>query len=155
MKRVSVVFVLGVAAFLAGCGEKNNQASTVTPMDQLSTNEEAMMLLNNEIPSGDEVAAPDISLGAQDLSQSMPSEDTLMVSENPTDQQIQQALQNAGLYQGSLDGVLGKKSKEAIKTFQEQNGLTVDGKVGKKTWAILSSYLNAAPVSTVPMEQAD
>lgn len=56
-------------------------------------------------------------------------------------QQIQQALKNANLYDGKIDGSLGPKTKNAIMQFQEQNGLNADGKVGPKTWVKLSQYL--------------
>ena len=64
--------------------------------------------------------------------------------ERPSVQTIQYALQNAGLYQGKIDGDIGPKTKKAIKDFQAQNSLTVDGKVGPKTWQRLSPYLNDA-----------
>jgi peptidoglycan hydrolase-like protein with peptidoglycan-binding domain len=60
----------------------------------------------------------------------------------PTNEQIQQALKNAGLYDGKVDGKIGPKTKKAIEAFQTQNGLKADGKVGRKTWKALSVYLN-------------
>ncbi|MFH1460302.1 MAG: peptidoglycan-binding domain-containing protein [Candidatus Omnitrophota bacterium] len=54
---------------------------------------------------------------------------------------IQQALANAGFDPGPVDGKIGPKTKKAILSFQKQNNLTVDGVVGKKTWAILETYL--------------
>ena len=35
------------------------------------------------------------------------------------------------------DGIFGKKTLAAVKSFQQQNDLTVDGVVGKITWAML------------------
>ncbi len=55
--------------------------------------------------------------------------------------QIQQALKNAGYYQGKLDGKVGAQTRAAIKAFQKDNGLTADGVCGRKTWAQLKSYL--------------
>lgn len=65
----------------------------------------------------------------------------------PSAKEIQQALKNAGFYQGSVDGKAGPQTKSAIKEFQRVHGLTDDGVVGRKTWAKLSSYaeLSAAP----------
>jgi peptidoglycan hydrolase-like protein with peptidoglycan-binding domain len=60
----------------------------------------------------------------------------------PSAIQIQKALKNAGYYTGSIDGKIGTKTREAIKKFQKDNGLKVDGKVGKMTWAQLKFYLN-------------
>lgn len=67
------------------------------------------------------------------------------IPENPTSQQIQQALTNAGLYDGSIDGIIGSKTKRAIEEFQAQNNLSADGRVGPKTWAVLGPYLNRSP----------
>ena len=64
---------------------------------------------------------------------------------------IQQALKNAGYYDGMIDGVKGKVTKRAIKDFQKSNGLKADGVVGRKTWNQLSGYLSSA--SAVPVYQ--
>ena len=50
---------------------------------------------------------------------------------------IQQKLKNWGYYKGSVDGIFGKKTKEAVKSFQKKNGLSADGIVGKKTLSAL------------------
>ncbi len=50
---------------------------------------------------------------------------------------IQQKLKNWGYYKGSVDGIFGSKTKEAVKYFQRKNGLTADGIVGKKTLSAL------------------
>ncbi len=51
--------------------------------------------------------------------------------------QIQTKLKNWGYYKGSVDGIFGSKTLEAVKYFQRKNGLTVDGIVGDKTLAAL------------------
>ena len=61
---------------------------------------------------------------------------------NVTTKDVQAALKNANLYSGTVDGVLGPKTKMAIKKFQSQNNLAVDGRVGPKTWQKLEPYLN-------------
>ncbi len=55
--------------------------------------------------------------------------------------QVQLALKRAGFYQGPLDGKIGAKTKDAIKAFQKANSLTVDGVVGRGTWAKLKTNL--------------
>ena len=55
--------------------------------------------------------------------------------------QIQQALKNAGYYQGEIDGKIGSRSREAVKRFQSDNGLNADGVVGRQTWEKLKTYL--------------
>ncbi|MBU0547682.1 MAG: peptidoglycan-binding protein [Candidatus Omnitrophica bacterium] len=63
------------------------------------------------------------------------------LKDRPSARQIQAALKNAGYYQGVIDGKLGRQSRQAIRDFQKANNLSVDGKVGKKTWAALKEYL--------------
>ena len=53
---------------------------------------------------------------------------------------IQQKLKRWGYYTGSVDGIFGAKTKEAVKYFQRKNGLTVDGIVGDKTLKALGIY---------------
>lgn len=64
--------------------------------------------------------------------------------------EIQQALKNAGFYQGAVDGKMGAQTREAIKEFQRVHGLKDDGVAGKQTWAKLSAYadLSSAKDST-------
>ena len=53
--------------------------------------------------------------------------------------QAQQLLKAKGYYQGRLDGDFGVGTRDAIAAFQRANGLTVDGKVGEKTWQKLQA----------------
>ena len=46
---------------------------------------------------------------------------------------IQTKLKNWGYYNGSVDGVYGWQTENAVKTFQKKNGLAVDGIAGEKT----------------------
>ena len=50
---------------------------------------------------------------------------------------VQEALTQAGLDPGPVDGKAGKKTRAAIKEFQKRNGLKADGIVGDRTWALL------------------
>lgn len=46
---------------------------------------------------------------------------------------IQTTLKDQGFYKGAVDGVYGSGTETAVKAFQQNNGLTVDGKVGPAT----------------------
>lgn len=46
---------------------------------------------------------------------------------------IQTRLKNWGYYNGSVDGVYGSRTAEAVKSFQRKNGLTPDGIAGPAT----------------------
>jgi len=56
---------------------------------------------------------------------------------------IQKALKKAGYYNGALDGKIGPATRDAIRAFQRDNGLTADGVCGRQTWAKLKSYLDS------------
>ncbi len=47
--------------------------------------------------------------------------------------EIQTHLKRWGYYSGSVDGIFGSQTREAVRYFQRKNGLTVDGIAGKKT----------------------
>jgi 3D (Asp-Asp-Asp) domain-containing protein len=55
-------------------------------------------------------------------------------------QTIQKLLADAGYYHGSIDGVFGNNTLNALKDFQRSNGLEADGIVGQETFR----YLNRA-----------
>lgn len=50
---------------------------------------------------------------------------------------LQWLLSRAGYDCGDIDGVAGAKTIAAVKAYQQANGLTADGIVGRKTWAAL------------------
>lgn len=56
---------------------------------------------------------------------------------------VQQKLKNWGYYKGSVDGIYGTQTKNAVKKFQKNNGLTADGIVGSKTASALGMSLSS------------
>lgn len=54
-----------------------------------------------------------------------------------TVKQIQQKLKDWGYYSGDVDGVFGSGTEKAVKSFQESNGLTADGRAGTQTLSAL------------------
>lgn len=55
---------------------------------------------------------------------------------------VQQKLLQYGYFSGTVDGVFGKATYDAVVYFQRKNGLTVDGAVGSKTAAALGITLS-------------
>jgi hypothetical protein len=51
--------------------------------------------------------------------------------------ELQSKLKELGLFHGEPDGNVGASTVEAVKAFQEKNGLLVDGAVGPQTRALL------------------
>lgn len=52
-------------------------------------------------------------------------------------QEVQRRLKEWGYYTGAVDGVFGPGTREAVKKFQQKNGLTADGVVGLATYEAL------------------
>jgi peptidoglycan hydrolase-like protein with peptidoglycan-binding domain len=52
---------------------------------------------------------------------------------------MQQALNSGGLDAGPADGVMGEKTKEALKKYQSQKGLNASGQVDRQTLGALLS----------------
>ncbi|MCL1912979.1 MAG: spore cortex-lytic enzyme [Eubacteriaceae bacterium] len=57
---------------------------------------------------------------------------------------VQTKLKNWGYYTGSVDGVYGYKTEQAVKWFQSANGLAADGKIGPKTMEALGMQVNTS-----------
>ena len=66
--------------------------------------------------------------------------ETATLSENKA---VQSRLKDLGYYDGPIDGWLGGNTVPAIKAFQRDYGLTVDGIVGKETLAALGVSVGA------------
>ena len=62
---------------------------------------------------------------------------SVTVASYSVNKQVQQKLKNLGYYKGAIDGIIGSQSKAAIKKFQKDYGLVVDGIIGPKTLAAL------------------
>ena len=68
---------------------------------------------------------------------------------------MQRKLKNWGYYFGSVDGIFGAKTKEAVKYFQRKNGLSVDGIVGNQTKKALGMRLDSQSGSTSLYSDSD
>ncbi len=56
---------------------------------------------------------------------------------------IQQELRILGYFNGEPDGILGPVTEEALKEFQTDAGITVDGEYGPETYEALADALEA------------
>ncbi len=65
------------------------------------------------------------------------NEEIVITASQSENKQIQQRLKELGYYTGNIDGIIGSQSLKAIKNFQRDYGLTVDGIVGPKTLSAL------------------
>lgn len=61
---------------------------------------------------------------------------------------LQVALKELGLYSGKLDGTFGNDTETAVRNYQRQNKLTIDGMCGTATWKSLTAKMNGSSGST-------
>lgn len=61
---------------------------------------------------------------------------------------IQEKLKERGLYSGTVDGIFGTLTQDAVKKFQRQQGLTVDGIAGPATLKRLGITIGTIPAAT-------
>lgn len=52
---------------------------------------------------------------------------------------VQGLLKDIGLYKSAVDQIFGQNTEAAVRDFQRQNQLQVDGVVGAKTWKALEN----------------
>ena len=147
MKR-NVFWSLAMASglfFISGCKEKPAEQA---PANLAPVNEGVVAPLANMPPAqiGETQShAQTPQAGRAPAVQSLQPVETISDVSSLSEKDIQQALKNAGFYEGEVDGKIGPKSKKAIEDFQERNGLKVDGKVGPMTWENLKAYLTVSP----------
>ncbi|MDD5611265.1 MAG: peptidoglycan-binding protein [Candidatus Omnitrophica bacterium] len=135
-KTKGVILFLLVAFFavsLVGCATTGKKSTEQELKDQVSTLERQLQDKDAEISNLRDALAASIQ-EKENFAKSK-------VCAKYTMKDIQTALKNAGFDPGTIDGKGGKQTKEAIKAFQKANGLVADGKVGKKTWALLGAYI--------------
>lgn len=127
--------VVGIFA-LSGCATVNKNEALLNQglRNKVLALEAQLSEKDNEINSLKEsiaISNPGVNSGAQDTDE-VKHVDTKL---------IQTALKNAGYFQGSVDGKIGRKTRLAVREFQKANNLHADGKVGKNTWIVLKEYL--------------
>jgi len=155
MKRsVFIISALALAVVLTGCGRK--QQTLEEMQEPMSMDELNKLSTEGQMsPESKAQAVQTTEPAAMATSQQPAAEQALAVStvSKPTNQEIQTALKNLNLYAGAIDGKMGPATKKAIEEFQKMNNLKVDGKVGPKTWALLSKHLVVMSAEVTPKKK--
>lgn len=145
MKKTTGLFLgLTVVIIMAGCQKKEVYAPVEEPIVTEETSATALANLEMSgvaLTNSMNTAVPVEPSALEAAATGVVEQVATIVVENPSPQQIQEALKSAGYYEGSVDGNIGPKTKRAIEKFQTDNGLKADGKVGPKTWTKLGTYL--------------
>ncbi|MFH1868930.1 MAG: peptidoglycan-binding domain-containing protein [Candidatus Omnitrophota bacterium] len=145
--RLAVLIILTLT--ISGCAITKNSGITKTGPHQMETRicelEGELSDKNQEISrlsrELEKVREDEIIFQKNNISKSEKSGNNKKELTNKSAKNIQLALKNAKYYNGSIDGMTGPKTKEAVKQFQRENRLTADGVVGKNTWLKLKQYL--------------
>lgn len=163
MQAVSMVVLAVVAGMLGGCGTTRSAQDFKRLQSQVTLLEQRLGQLERAgtwstsasvAPTIEPAAAPTMVEAAPTPAKAASPAPAGTSSIKPSTREIQQALKNAGFYQGAVDGKMGPITKEAVREFQRVHGLKDDGVVGKQTWGQLSAYasLSAAPGETTAAE---
>jgi peptidoglycan hydrolase-like protein with peptidoglycan-binding domain len=70
-------------------------------------------------------------------------------STDPAVRDLQAALKALGRDPGPIDGVFGAKTEGAVRAFQQQRGIAVDGIVGRVSWINIDEADQSEPVLQV------
>lgn len=140
----SAVKVLGgvvLAGALTGCattqGGGNLQARVTQLERTVSQQEQTIDELRQRVSMTPGRASRSSAPAGSASSSSADSRGVIRVPVDP--REVQTALQGAGYYSGNIDGKIGGQTIEAIKQFQKDNNLKVDGIVGANTWTQMKS----------------
>ncbi len=128
--------VSGVQQRLYELGYLDNKANITGNFGEKTEEAAKLFQKKNDLTADGKVGVKTISMlyGEDIVSNSYKLGD-----ENPTILACQQALKKLGYITFKPDGVMGRATVSAIKTFQEVNGLTKDGSLGPETRDLLLS----------------
>lgn len=137
--RIATLLLLtgGLLVATTGCVSKGRYESEISDLQgQLAQTQAALRAAEEKNKALEAPARPAIPVEAyQGSAYRTPAGFELPASD------IQKGLKNAGYFSGAIDGKIGPDSREALRNFQRDNGLTPDGVCGKQTWNKLKTYL--------------
>ncbi len=158
MRTRNLVTLTAAAFVVSGCSMGRTRSDFARLQSQVGLLDERVSQLERTNPSGPSTPStreipPDFGTAAvgsavrpaKRTSASVAQPGSLAPSassKKPSTREIQEALKNAGFYQGPVDGKMGPLTHEAIKEFQRVHGLNDDGVAGRQTWVKLSAYAN-------------
>lgn len=149
--RLTMLAVMIGLIALSGCASRKTGKKVDTMQAQMNAMTDELVRLDQSLQDTRAALQTQESRGGTMESGATFSEDLAMVGgmyrtpsgfELPS-VNIQKALKKAGYYSGAIDGKVGPGTRDAITSFQKDNGLKADGVCGRGTWAKLKSYLEA------------
>ena len=149
MKKIAIVFLGLLVVASAGCiSKKQHERQVSTLQGQVGALQSEASRLDAELKANQAavLAAQARSQVSERTEAASTSNEGAGLYRTPSGFElqgadIQKALKSAGFYDGEIDGKIGPDSREALRRFQRDNGMTVDGVCGRLTWAKLKTYL--------------
>jgi murein L,D-transpeptidase YcbB/YkuD len=138
MKKLGMLF-LAVCFFLSGCS--GSKEARVGYLESKNLEIEGRLESMEQRLTALEVYYQDLAKAKTAKPDEPAVIDTKTAVNMMTDSDVQIALKNAGFYTGTVDGLLGPGTANAIREFQQANGLNSDGIAGDKTKGLLLQYL--------------
>ena len=148
MRAAQGIWMIVGALVVSGCASQRSAQDVNRLKSDISLLDQRVAQLERSGIQGSTASWPNTDTTAPASTSALPEAAATAASPSaslkPSKRAIQQALKNAGFYQGTVDGKIGPKTREAVKAFQEVNGLKADGVVGRQTWEKLAPYLSMA-----------
>lgn len=133
-KTVFLILVVVCSVNFMGC-------ATLVSSSSFNSLQQRVQNLENKVIALEESDQDTAVMKTKDGASTASSADLQAKASVMTKKDIQQALKNAGYYAGDVDGKVGSKTTSAIKEFQSDNNLKVDGVAGANTKRKLAEYL--------------
>ncbi len=147
MKRAILAGVSAVALTLGGCSMFHS-SSPSTEGNAGATAQPAYS--GSSQPSQQAAPSSSASMEAASPAASEPSSH-MSASANPSElRQAQQKLKDDGDYHGQIDGKFGPKTRQALKDFQQKNGLPQTGQLDQQTASKLGLNSTEGSGSSMP-----
>lgn len=137
MRIMSVVLLGGLLIVQTGCVSTSRYQSDVSDLQTQLTQTQAALAAQQE---RSRVLEAQLTAKAPREAYQGATYRTASGFEIPA-KDIQKALKQAGYYAGAVDGKMGPDAREALRNFQRDKGLTVDGVCGRQTWNKLKESL--------------
>ena len=146
--RVAFFAVLGTLVMFSGCASKKTTKKQITALQaQVGVITEELARLDQQIQETRAAIQEEENRGPSRIASGESSGNGIYRTPSGFSLpsiDIQRALKNAGYYNGTVDGKIGPRTRDAVKAFQGENGLEADGVIGRTTWGKLKSYLSTA-----------
>jgi len=132
--RIFFSLLLVIVFFAGGCAVLDSPTRLDSLQDRVDAVESRQEVIEDKLGMDSQATAYVEETEIVETSEMSPAEMSKV--------EVQRALQNAGYYNGPIDGKFGRLTRKAITDFQKDKRLKVDGIAGTQTKRALLRYLD-------------